>query len=467
MPLISTQGGAEAGPIVDAVTGPEFDRLMAALGGFEPAPTLAVAVSGGADSMALALLCRNWVKARDGRLLALTVDHGLRPESAAEAALVSLRLAALGIETRCLAWTGPAPSTGIQAAARTARHALLEEACARTGILHLLLAHHRDDQAETVLLRLAGRSGLRGLAGMAAVSESATMRRLRPLLTVPSSRLRATCRQSGIEWIEDPSNADPRFTRPRLRAIRAPLARAGLTPERLADLAGRLGAARRQGDAWAASLLARTVTMHGEGYAILSTETWRDWPADVVRHALAACLMCLGGRPYPPRGRSLDRVAAALTVGGRSISGGDTLAGCRLLPNAVGVLLCREPAAIIDWRTVQSEASILWDRRFTLAPTDAAARAGVVVARLGSQASRRRLRALDAAGRLGAIPAAVLPSLPGLWRGETLLAVPHLQTLTSANEIGARVRFQPATALTTAGFAVAPRGCRSTKGDYL
>ncbi|MEQ8968446.1 MAG: tRNA lysidine(34) synthetase TilS, partial [Azospirillaceae bacterium] len=191
---------------------------MARFAPFEPAPRLAVGLSGGPDSTALVLLADAWARARGGSVLALIVDHGLRPESAGEAAAVADRMARLGIEARILTRAGPPPAAGVQAAARAARHALLQTACREYGILHLLLAHTLDDQAETVLLRLAAGSGPDGLAGMAAVREGREARVLRPLLGWPKTRLVALCREAGVATVADPGNRDPRFARPRLRA---------------------------------------------------------------------------------------------------------------------------------------------------------------------------------------------------------------------------------------------------------
>nr|WP_083901585.1 tRNA lysidine(34) synthetase TilS [Azospirillum sp. B4] len=145
--------GESGGTAVDDAL---FARLMAPLGPFETAPVLAVGVSGGRDSLALTLLAHRWAQARGGRIQAFTVDHALRPESAAEAAQVARWLAARGIDHAILTWEGPKPATGLQAAARQARYALLAAACRERGILHLCLAHHREDQAETVALRRKG-----------------------------------------------------------------------------------------------------------------------------------------------------------------------------------------------------------------------------------------------------------------------------------------------------------------------
>src|SRR5579863_2293243 len=154
-------------PLSDAEFGAALDRL----GPFERRPLLAVAVSGGADSLALALLASVWAKARRGRVVALTVDHRLRRESTGEARQVGRWLRRLGIAHEILTWKGPYPQGDVQAAARAARYALLEAWCHTAHCLHLLTAHHREDQVETFWLRLARGSGLDGLAAMPAEVE--------------------------------------------------------------------------------------------------------------------------------------------------------------------------------------------------------------------------------------------------------------------------------------------------------
>ena len=226
---------APAAP-AEPLTLEEFAALLEALGPFERQPALAVAVSGGADSTALALLTREWTARRGGSLLALVVDHDLRAESAAEAAETMRRLADLGIAALCLRWTGPKPASGVQAAAREARYRLLAVACRERAILHLLLGHHAEDQAETVELRRRSGSGRAGLAGMPAVRELAGLRLLRPLLSVRRARLAATLRMRALPWTDDPSNRDPRFARTALSIAREaqpqPVLRARLTSAR-------------------------------------------------------------------------------------------------------------------------------------------------------------------------------------------------------------------------------------------
>jgi tRNA(Ile)-lysidine synthase len=212
---------------------------------FADQPTIVIAVSGGPDSTALLWLASRWRAARKGgpALLAVTVDHGLRPESRREAEDVKRFAQGLGIAHRTLRWTGAKPKTGIQEAARHARYALIGAEAKKMGARHVLTAHTLDDQAETVLLRLlrgSGPAGLQAMADQAPYPGDPRLSLARPLLSVRKSRLVATLRKANIPFADDASNRDPRFTRPRLRAIMPALAAEGLTAERLSTLARRL-----------------------------------------------------------------------------------------------------------------------------------------------------------------------------------------------------------------------------------
>jgi tRNA(Ile)-lysidine synthase len=206
------------------------------------APALVLAVSGGPDSVALMWLAARWRRAlkHGPALLAVTVDHGLRPEAAREARDVRRLAATLDIPHRTLRWTGDKPTTGLPAAAREARYRLLTKAARAAKASHILTAHTRDDQAETVLMRMARGSGLAGLAAMARQSDRDGVALARPLLDVPKARLVATLQKAGIEFALDPTNADPDFTRPRWRALAPALAAEGLHARTLARLADRL-----------------------------------------------------------------------------------------------------------------------------------------------------------------------------------------------------------------------------------
>lgn len=344
---------------------------MERIGWFEPMPRLAVAVSGGADSLALCLLAQEWARARGGEVLGLTVDHGLRPEAAAEAEAVGLRLAGQGIRHAVLRWEGPKPSTGVQEAARAARYRLLLDHCRREGVLHLLLGHHRDDQAETVLMRLARGSGADGLAGMAAVREVGACRLVRPLLGVPRARIEATLVERGETWLDDPSNRSDRFARVRLRHAAAALGREGLTSDRLADTARRCGHARAALDLAGADLLGEAAEVHPEGFVLLDPAPLRAAPTEVALRALAGGLRVVGAAPLPVRRERLERLHGALgevmgPEGGRG-SGrgrGRTLGGCLVAPWRGRILLAREAEAATGRVPLGAGESALWDRRF-------------------------------------------------------------------------------------------------------
>jgi tRNA(Ile)-lysidine synthase len=209
-------------------------------------PVLVLAVSGGPDSTALLVLAARWRKAlkRGPKLLAVTVDHGLRAEGRREAAAVKRLARSLGVAHRTLRWRGRKPSAGLQQAARLERYRLLANAARDAGAQHVLTAHTLDDQAETVLIRLARGSGVGGLAAMARVAPipggGDGVLLVRPLLEVPKARLLATLRKAGVAYADDPSNRDPRFTRVRFRAAMPMLKREGLNAERLALLARRV-----------------------------------------------------------------------------------------------------------------------------------------------------------------------------------------------------------------------------------
>lgn len=200
---------------------------------------LLVAVSGGADSVALLHLLTRWPSAPP--LVAATVDHGLRPDSAIEARSVAEQVRALGVAHHILTWDGALPPGGVEEGARAARYALLEDCARKAGADCLITAHTLDDQAETVLMRLAAGSGPAGLAAMRPLTMRAPgLAHARPLLGVAKAELVAYLRAAGIGWVEDPMNRDDAFTRVRLRDAARVLAREGLTPARLGALARRM-----------------------------------------------------------------------------------------------------------------------------------------------------------------------------------------------------------------------------------
>ncbi|WP_142848790.1 tRNA lysidine(34) synthetase TilS [Telmatospirillum sp. J64-1] len=396
---------------------------MERLGPFESRPILAVAVSGGADSLALCLLADDWARRRGGSVLALTVDHRLRAESGAEAARVGEWLAGRAIAHRILRWDDPKPRTGLQAAAREARYALLEEACAESGILHLLLAHHRADQAETVLLRQQRGSGMDGLAGMSAIVERPSLRLLRPLLACRPEDLRGFLREQGQDWIEDPSNGNPAFARVRLRMR---LAEDGGETERLLSMSRRAGQERAALEEAVAQAAARSVLIHPVGYALWRVEDLGRLPEEVGLRLLSRLVCCMGGRAYPPRAERLRGIYDQLRSGRRDL----TLGGCLLAARRDGLLVCREPGRLTALTELRPDKVVLWDGRYRmfLSPekNEAVSPPGAAkVAALGAQGWRDIRSHL--AGEAGmALPEPVRLGLPAIYDEHGISAVPQL-----------------------------------------
>jgi tRNA(Ile)-lysidine synthase len=415
----------------------EFAALMAPLGPFEPAVHLAVAVSGGADSLALALLARDWARARGGRVIAL--------ESADEAVVTLERLDALGITAQGLALHGLAHGPALAERARTARHGILATAARHLGVLHLLFGHHAGDQAETVAMRRLSGSGAAGLAGMAALVETDAVRLLRPLLSVPPGRLRATLRQTGMAWVEDPSNANPAALRARLRRHRGDAAGEGVLTRAAGQAAAARGAARAAVERTMAAELAARVRLHPWGYAVLS-------PGPLSALALAALLRGLAGAAHAPAPGHVETLAATPRPA--------TLGGVRVQPAGrlgPGWLLTREVAAMAP--SVPACPGAIWDGRFRLA----AASEPPVGARIGALGpAAAGLRAWPAARML---PAAVLATLPAVWHDAGLFAVPHLGYPDDLSYRRVRLDFAPPMPIAGAPFVPAtgegtPSGCR-------
>ncbi|MBY0380823.1 MAG: tRNA lysidine(34) synthetase TilS [Xanthobacteraceae bacterium] len=233
---------SKSGQAAEPVSALEARQLFA---GWKRLPALVLAVSGGPDSMALLWLAARWRRAlKNGpELTAVTVDHGLRPESAAEARQVKQLASSLGIVHRTARWRGDKPASGLPEAARNARYDLLARAARSLSAPAIATAHTQDDQAETVLMRLSRGSGIAGLAGMARWSKREDIALLRPLLDVPKDRLVATLRRASISYADDPTNSDAAYTRPRLRALMPALAAEGADARNLARLAARLARA--------------------------------------------------------------------------------------------------------------------------------------------------------------------------------------------------------------------------------
>ena len=417
---------------------------MARLGGFETSPYIAVALSGGADSTALLHLLKGWTAKHGGRLAALVVDHGLRAGVAAEARLVRARARAAGIDCHILTWRGKKPASAVQEAARAARYRLLGDWCENHGVLHLAVAHHHDDQLETIHMRARRESGPDGLAGMSAIRETGWGRIIRPCLSFSRSDLRESLMAQAIPWVEDPSNQNLAFERVRVRR-----ALSGGSPE-FVSVDGAPGA-RVATDRAAARFLAGAAMISPLGYAEFDLEAFRRLSDETGRRVIGALCAAIGGLEYSPRRARIDTVRDALCGGEFR---GRTLGGCRLSEARGNVLITRE-AGRCAMEKFAVNAEMFWDNRFRLGP--APGPRGVCVGPLlhAGQEERGKIRRLSPIA--SRIPAAAFAALPAFFRGETLLAVPHLgygRSFRYDRLLAVRVRFRPKRSVSNAPFAV-------------
>lgn len=347
-------------PDDDAVTGAEAAVLFA---GLAAEPALVLAVSGGPDSTALLHLMARWRAALTSgpQLVAVTVDHRLRAGSRREAQAVERLATTLAVDHATLTWTGAKPATGIQEAARQARYRLLHAAARRAGARCVVTAHTLDDQAETVLFRLARGSGLAGIAAMApevalavATGDAGAdgVRLVRPLLDMPKARLIATLRAAGLPWAEDPGNHDPRFARARLRELMPALATEGLTPRCLARLARRVRRSETALETYAAGAAAQLGGVAAGTPVTWDSADWHRLPEEIALRLLDRAVAAVGSEGPVEFGKLealYDAVAAAVARGAprfrRTLAGAMvSLRGRRLIIEEAPARRGRPPA---------------------------------------------------------------------------------------------------------------------------
>ena len=335
-PSSSASGSAPPEDAAEPVRDEELDALFAPLASF---PIAILAVSGGADSVALMHLASRWARgsAQPPKLVVATVDHALRQASRAEAEWVAGQARALGLEHAILTWAGSKPATGIQDAARAARYGLLAEFARNAAAAQpvaIVTAHTEDDQAETLLMRLARGSGLDGLTAMSeqrVLEEGVVL--LRPLLAVAGARLRATLTAAQHPWIEDPSNDAERFERVRLRKGRALLAGLGLANDKIALSARRLERARKALDAGTRALAqSARLDLHAGAFASFDHAVWLAAPEELRLRLLARLVTSYGGQSQPVRLAQLEALADRLAHPGFE---GATLAGAAVALHGV------------------------------------------------------------------------------------------------------------------------------------
>lgn len=286
---------------------------------------IAVAVSGGADSLALVLQAAEELAVFGRRIVALTVNHGLRPSAAQEAEYVGEVMRGHNIEHHILEWKGQKPATGVEEAARQARYELLSEWCGKNGVRVLLTAHHLRDQAETFLMRLQRGSGLEGLCCMREKSERNGLIILRPFLHTNPEEMREYLRKKNIRWVEDESNDDEKYLRNRIRKFLPELASAtGITAEKIDTAVTNLQCAESFLERQTAAVLARDVREERGGVKSFAYSAYLSWEPEIRFRILAD----LCRRLYIPRAERilrLERALAKLPFGGATLGGREFL----------------------------------------------------------------------------------------------------------------------------------------------
>ncbi|WP_415183563.1 tRNA lysidine(34) synthetase TilS [Phaeovulum sp.] len=366
---------------------------------------LGVAVSGGGDSVALLHL----LAAQPDRpaLNAVTVDHGLRPEAASEAAAVAQLCAGLGVPHETLRWQGWDGRGNLSDAARRARYTLMADWARAHDVEAVALGHTADDQAETFLMRLARGAGLDGLSAMATERAAWGALWLRPLLAAPRADLRAFLRDLGAQWAEDPSNDDPSYDRVRARAVLTALAPLGISVGGIADVTAHLREVREV-VARATYIAAQQILRVEVGDLLFDRAGFASHPPELRRRLLAQGLRWVASADYAPRAAPLADLIKTILAGGTA-----TLHGCLVLQEGPWFRICREPVAVANCRAAPGA---LWDGRWRLT---------------GPDEKRCEIRALGDVGlrlcpnwRSQPRPRAALLADPAVWREGELVAAP-------------------------------------------
>ncbi|MEM0948612.1 MAG: tRNA lysidine(34) synthetase TilS [Pseudomonadota bacterium] len=368
-----------------------------------PVNRLGVAVSGGSDSLALLVLLKEWGGAD---LHAITVNHGLRPDAASEVLHVAKVCRDLGVLHYVREWQGWDGKGNLQAEARRSRYSLIGHWARYTGIDAVAVGHTRDDQAETVLMRLARGAGVEGLASMRAVVKREGFALHRPLLPISRVGLRDILTKKGIKWVDDPSNKDENYERVRVRQALEVLAPLGVDASALARVAHNLEDARFA-IAWSLAKWAEEGVRVDAGDVIFDRTRLLGLPAEMRRQAVSLALRWISGADYAPRSDALTGLFDAIRNGENA-----TLHGCFVMNSTMTVRATREAAAVAG---VKSPAASIWDGRWRLD---------------GPHDDKMEIRALGQAisrfsdWRETGLPRATLLASPSVWQDDTLIAAP-------------------------------------------
>lgn len=341
--------------------------LAALFAAVADAPAIGLAVSGGADSLALLVLAQRWATslAKPPRLHVYSVDHGLRPEGAAEVAMVLAACQSLGVAGTALRWDGDKPQSGLQEAARLARYRLIGAAMKSDGVAVLLTAHHRNDQAETVLMRLAHGSGIEGLKGMAPMAQVEGVRLHRPLLDVPPDALISVVEAAGLVPAADPSNVDPHYERVRWRQAMPGLSELGLDAATLALFAARMSEADAAIAQMAEACFSEIVRLDGFGAARIELLPLMGLSAAIATRVLSRVLNIVGGRQKPRALGQVERLRES--IANDDLPRSTTVLGCVVRIKGDAIAVAREPGrSLPPDALLHPRGELVWDERFRI-----------------------------------------------------------------------------------------------------
>ncbi len=397
---------------VKPITSDEFIQIMERFKGFESAPHVAVAVSGGADSMALAVLSQKWIEKVGGKLTGLIVDHGLRSESTLEAEFVRNKLEERGIEAHILTWRDEKPKARIQERARQKRYELLENWCHHHHVLHLLVAHHGDDQWETVMYRLSKGSDLAGLLAMRPCVTRSFGRILRPLLRFSKADLSATLKVYGVDCVQDPSNQNTYFARVKWRQLYPALSALELDQTGIAQSLEKWTGTYQIYQNALNDVIVNSCRIDRFGCVWVCLETFLKETTEMQGRVLKKIIDWLGGRQYGASFKTIDRIISRLFSKGQKAT---TVGGCYVVRKQKHLMVMRELRAVLNPVTI-TQQDFIWDHRFLIHVPETYL--GMEVRALGMS-----LAFQNAKGRQ--IPSRIIETLPALYQKGELVGLIH------------------------------------------
>ncbi len=300
-----------------------FNAQMDKIGVVAGNSRIAVAVSGGSDSLALCLLLNQWIKNNGGALVCITIDHQLRVESSSEAIKVGDILSALGLEHRIIAWPGEKPKANIQEKARIARYNLLTDYCHQHNIIYLATGHQRNDQAENFIIRADHGSGVYGLAGIPIIGEFNQIKIIRPLLEFKKEELQALLEAKNIEWIEDPSNQNEYFMRVKVRKL---LNEYPEWIDKLANISNNLSKAKECIEYMLEKSIKELVIFPSESKALIELLGFNQLPQEIRFRMIGTILQNIGTKEKPARAERIERLLDKVKTGNAFKA--STLSGC-------------------------------------------------------------------------------------------------------------------------------------------